>query len=64
MPFPSSVKNMASDPNYLDSVGKRIEEENQQNYNGCKIAQANRSFKSVILNSWNNTSDFDRQRRL
>ena len=30
MPFPSSVKNLTCEPNYLDTVGKRIDEEKRK----------------------------------
>jgi len=41
---------------YLSNITNRIEQEKEQGYCGSKVGQAQRSFKSVILNSWKSQS--------
>lgn len=54
LPHPSSIKCLVSDAEYLDTISKKLEEEKVQSYAGSKIARSSRSYKSVILNTWNN----------
>jgi hypothetical protein len=55
MPYPSSVKALLNS-GYLSNITQRLEQEKEQGYCGSKVGQAQRSFKSVILNSWNTQS--------